>query len=73
MRKFASFVARGIGVRLLALTCLAVFASTGVGAARAFEPPSLVCPSAQRGHTSGYFLAPGGWKRSDSQLRRCVR
>jgi len=60
MRKFARFAARGIGVRLLVLTCLGVFASTGIAAAHVCQPPPLVSPFAQWGDPSGYFLAPGG-------------
>jgi hypothetical protein len=60
MRKFTSFGARGIGMRLLWLTCLGVFASPGIAAAHVCQPPSPVSPFAQWGDTNGYFLAPGG-------------
>ncbi len=60
MCKLVGSGARRVGVRLLLLTCMGVFASTGVAAAHVCQPPPLVNPFAQWRDTSGYFLAPGG-------------
>lgn len=60
MRRCSPFVVRRAGMRVLLLTCLGVFASAGVAAAHACQPPPLISPFAQWGDTSSYFLAPGG-------------
>src|SRR5438270_5946451 len=60
MRKFARFSARGAATRAAALTCLAMFATTGAALAAPCPTQTSVTPFAQWGDTSSYFMAPGG-------------